>query len=429
MRVMTGSTSGPGRSFRTWSGQAGPGYGEHCKLDHFQVFKDRMAIAFEELNQAERALDFSVTNPEALKPLSRSFQRDRSHLKKEIARHRKGLSSLDGSVSGLDQSDNASKLAACWAELSRLRGLCLPLFGECLAFAAGPLLRGVYPRGGSLDNGLCRIADEMLEEISVPTELVWSRQTILSETEFLGDIAQIVRIRFPVTSIWDLPVAVHEFGHYVGLKNDLDSLAEDDREQNWVQEHFADMFATYMFGPAFACTCLLLRFDPAADPNWEWGSHPSYAMRAHAILRTLAMMEEEKSPADREMTGISTFLSGIWQDCLNIARRGGRLNSTNARLLEKWIPQLYQLIDVACSDGKYERWRRAEALGRDLVSGARRRDTEARRDIFVRDVINGGWHAYKTSCTGIQQAHEVSEKAISWCHALIDARGGISGSD
>ena len=39
--------------------------------------------------------------------------------------------------------------------------------------------------------------------------------TILAELEYTGHHARIIGLRFPAASIWDLPIAAHEFGHVV----------------------------------------------------------------------------------------------------------------------------------------------------------------------------------------------------------------------
>ena len=121
----------------------------------------------------------------------------------------------------------------------------MPLFAECLAYAIGPSIR---ERG--LDGGLCAIADGLLEELSQRMQQPWRRRALLAGAECVNVIAQIIRVRFPATSIWDLPIAAHEFGHVVGQVMQTDGaiaglIGGADRSMwPWIHEHFADIFAT-----------------------------------------------------------------------------------------------------------------------------------------------------------------------------------------
>jgi len=152
---------------------------------------------------------------------------------------------------------------------------------------------------------------------------------VLSSDDFFRDFVQIIRLRFPFCGIWDLPVAAHEFGHFVAGQLNLTRMGgahylavqeykSGFMQQNseireewgfWLEEYFADVFATFALGPAYGFTCLLLRFDPASAYQQLDNNHPVYARRVHVILQTLLRMDRE-----HDTRGHLAILRATWQD-------------------------------------------------------------------------------------------------------------------
>ena len=128
---------------------------------------------------------------------------------------------------------------------------------------------------------------------------------------------QLIRIRFPVCGIWDLPIVAHEFGHFAAARitvseggadrvlpfaRFVDEYLDENRNlgnewRDYLSEYFADCFATFVLGPSYACTSLLLRFDIGTAYAEADMLHPSYAKRAHAILCLLRRMDAEADSA------------------------------------------------------------------------------------------------------------------------------------
>jgi hypothetical protein len=341
-------------------------------------------------------------------------------LKGAIERLRERLQTLSDQLREAHAAEIHARSARWWKELGALRGEAAPLFAECFAYALGPLTRGLLWPGEPLDGGLCSIADEMLEELTVPVDRVWSRRTVLSASEFMGDPVQIIRLRFPVTAIWDLPVAAHEFGHLVGLGPHIapaiQCLANGETELNWLHEHFADVFATWTLGPAFARTCLLTRFDPGGDPNLSSDTHPSDGLRSYAILRTLEAMDREKGSSDLELSSIAGQLAQAWDECRAAAApRAISIDRPHRSRLDRWLTELLASVKVACSGEVYSRPADADDLAQQLRSKAGLPD-----DINIINILNAAWEARVSLCETAFQIGEVRRAAMAWCRGLIE---------
>lgn len=390
-------------------------------MDQLSVLTDRISAHLDALGQAEQAVDWATASYQGNPSESRTSGRDSCILKGSIAKQRSALNALQTDIEKTPPRDRYQRSSRWWCGLTTMSRECKLLFAECLAYAIGPLTRGLGWQGGRLDGGLCPIADAMLEELAIPADKLWSRRTVLAGGEFMAEPAQIIRLRFPVAAIWDLPVAAHEFGHLVGLRDwqDFRLLTQERRERPWLHEHCADMFATYTLGPAFACTCLLTRFDPTSDPDDGWDTHPSAAARAHVILRTLDKMAvpDQTFP---EMAQITKLLSETWLACLEVAApRRGQMRQTTTDRLDRWIAPLYTKLEDTCLGARYDRWSRAEELAPKLRSGSAARDPATTAGMDIRDVINAAWHARISIKNDVYGVGRVSQAALQCCQRLL----------
>jgi hypothetical protein len=201
-------------------------------------------------------------------------------------------------------------LRTIWESLEKDRKKCDEIFQEFLSFLGGALIRQ-----NQLDNGVCAIADNLLADLSSRSDIPWTRMTILGEGDFFAEMTEIIRLRFPELTIWNLPIVGHEFGHFVGRelrkrikdrkqqrdifqeilqkeKREYSNLSQEEREKEeaYLYENLADIFATYSLGPAFAFTTILLKFNP--NQNQDRESHPSDIKRVYIILKTLEEIQE-----------------------------------------------------------------------------------------------------------------------------------------
>ncbi len=83
------------------------------------------------------------------------------------------------------------------------------LVAETLAF-----LGGAAARKFKLDRGVTSLANAWLDQLS-EAALAKVGVVIPASTEFTGMLTHVVRLRLPSDGVWSLPVAVHEYGHFV----------------------------------------------------------------------------------------------------------------------------------------------------------------------------------------------------------------------
>lgn len=388
-------------------------------MDERCVILAQIEALAENLGIAERALDAHPIDPDLREAVRIRF----STL---INKQQKDMGKLREEVEG------GLPLDACWCTFRDIRRECMPIFRECLAFLEGALVRSA-----GLDDGICHVADALLDDLSHRTDIHWARLTILAEGEFFDQMAEIIRLRFPEFSIWNLPIAGHEFGHLVGqelreLKPDgyrypFEEILQREGQTNrqnvhFLREHFADLLAIYAMGPAFACTCILLRFDPG-EAYKDGREHPSYAKRVYFILKALERMDEAEGMW-QSYRGIIEYLRGLWQESLVAVRQPESLDQDTIVQLNDWLEELYDvLLDTYLSPHvRYSGWHRAQRLSIELMS-----DRGAARmlegDDTLPDVLNAAW------LCRIQHWDEdgyivrrIGDKAVDLCREIIRRR-------
>jgi hypothetical protein len=312
-------------------------------------------------------------------------------------------------------------LDSCWKQFFELREKGAPLFSESLAIALRPLIRK-----NKIDGGFCAVADTMLEQLSERTDMRWGRPTILADVEAIVDLTHVIRFRFPVTSVWELPVAAHEFGHFIGIpwekQDPLKKLIGDAKQtqahyEAWIREHFADTFATFALGPAYAYSCLLLRFhanDPDVDPNLGYWTHPSDAMRAYGILEVLKKMNNEDGSRNDFSEAITT-LEGVWKkDWAAGSDREEIIKEENRKRIDCWLNTIYDRLRIAFPRARYQSWSRANELKGYLeIDPDVPENLSADKDTIA-DVLNAAWLA-RIDLHRFFDPMQLSERTLPWC--------------
>lgn len=328
-----------------------------------------------------------------------------AHLRDGVApRFDTALKQLKDQNSTLEKKvKDGEPLHVCWRHLRKLQDDSTKLFDECLA-----VIQGAWARKHGLDEGVCALTDALLDDLAHCVS--WRGFTLLATSEFYRPTAEIIRIRYPEVSLWSLPLAAHEFGHYAGpeLRHSQDGgheypfqarlkVADEARvgarhtkEWHHIQEYFADVFAIYTLGPAYAAALILLRMNPS-DAYTETATHPSGAARVHGILWMLDKMDEGgaarlRSPF-RDVTG---SLRGLWETSLEAAGQPTALSAPAVALVMQRMTELFEmLVDTTPQRLQFSwaDWLRAQGMAADLATKT------LPEQLTRRDVLNAAWLA------------------------------------
>jgi hypothetical protein len=265
------------------------------------------------------------------------------------------------------------------------------------------------------------LADALIEELARSCGLRDVPPISPNLDELFSEFSQIIRLRFPPSGIWDVPVIAHEFGHYVAYRltgpaeasvrrpqsfdeyvnrflagmadkskkegKELDT-AEQEKWKSWLYEFFADMFATYALGPSFAASTLLLRFGIARSYSDNDSTHPSSGERAAAILETLRLMDQD---APDQFGKPRAWLTAQWNGLIRSAGESSDFEwDTDSRSMHaKGIARtLYPELRKLAPNALYVGWDFVDTELRFSV-GSQCKDRP--RAFTVPDLLNAAW--------------------------------------
>jgi hypothetical protein len=340
---------------------------------------------------------------------------DISLLDRVWVRLTKLLQEQRSNLDGLDKRmRNGESMSQLWGELEVIEDASAPLFAESLAF-----LDGVVARRAGVDGGLCALADALLIDLSRKADVPWERFTILAHSESWASVADVIRLRFPEMSIWSLPVAVHEFGHFLGPRLEragrggvsmhpfqdmleserqkwidgpdaLKALETADRNRAHLFELFADVLAAYAAGPSYLAACVLARFNPHGAFE-ETQTHPAPVRRVQAVMETLRLVDEAAGEFDRPYRDIREYLGGMWGDGLADAGVDRALSEGALEELTRRVEVLLALLRQEVPSLLYSGWWQARGLRNSLTSAGGVKAPGA--DDSMLDIINAAWLA------------------------------------
>jgi hypothetical protein len=363
-----------------------------------RLLHSRVEALLADLSLAHRALESNSLDKDLR-------DRVRAVFEPLLQQRRTDLQQLADEVRRSDDGPGSERL---WARFYKQSDLCGRQFREYLAFLEGSLIRSA-----GLDDGACKLADALLAELTERTRLPWRRFTILAEDEFVAGMSGIIRLRFPHLSLWNLSVVAHELGHLAarkihdGMSGDpllLEAIAElrqhletelgrlgpehasreAEAEELRLHELFADLFAVFTLGPSYACTCVLLRFDPChAFERGPW--HPSDAERVHFMLRALERLDSG------HYRPTVNLLEESWRRCVVAAGQPDPAGWTSRHrwldeVLDAMLPVLTRNLP---EQARYQGWAtRALPLQEALEQG---RPLDEAFDCVLSDLLNAVW--------------------------------------
>ncbi len=257
-------------------------------------------------------------------------------------------------------------------------------------------LQAARSRGPDVAADLCEITDALFEELAKKTSSVaWKSFSVFGTEDSFDVPTRIIRVRYPISGVWDIPVGVHEFGHFLSAHlrhvraDGSASLAFEEykasfapsegaqlrprgvnepegaplapgsgKDWRWLDEIFADVFATYAAGPSFACSCLLCRFDPSSAEDETDDKHPSYSKRAYVILQTLRRRNNEQ-PGRGKLTPAIGLLDKSWRAACEAAGTSPEISAKDQTWIDGQASTFYYMLKTDEGGLRFNEWETA----------------------------------------------------------------------
>lgn len=293
-------------------------------------------------------------------------------------------------------------------------------------------LGGLALRDTGLDQGICRLADELISGWSQIGWTKWDALTIPAHKEAVT-LARSIRMGFPEWSLWSVPLTAHELGQVAitggrrKLKRSDDSteweryiLRSPKKQQYSMTTYLADAFATLAMGPAYACAAILLKFDPAAAYDEGKRDSPSHAKRAYIILDMLSKMLAEDEVGAKPYAETVTQLTNAWNAALARSQPSESISANDKRILEELSSYMFDNLSKRSPGGLYageylESTREAlKLLMRSKDPGPALTDKEEGRD-----VLNAAW---ELRLEGEYDFHKIERNSQSLWDLIIERR-------
>lgn len=255
-------------------------------------------------------------------------------------------------------------------------------------------LGGVLMRVQKLDGGISILAELLLRDYARMTGVNWASRVVLGTNPLFSPASEIVHLRFPDWEVWNLPLMAHEFGHVTAFATPAFKDLGADIDARHLHEFFADAFAVYCQGPAFAYNVILLHFNPV-EAYLPRGGHPTHAERVEGILQVLDSMNNKERHDEYDggpYQGVIKRLRDWWDQAVQHAEaksdevdRGKKLN------MKCLVSRIYDLLDMYYRFGvQYlpDDWARAEEIAKELLDGEPDLSHQG-----LRDLLNIAWAA------------------------------------
>ena len=329
----------------------------------------------------------------------------------------KQLDSVRASISALKVKGESP--SALWEEFEAVSRMADSVTEDVVLFVEGTLARAAR-----LDDGLCAVVDRMLDDIGRWT-VAWDRTAIPMVREQISSSTWMIGVRISDASIWPLPLAAHELGHFVAedLKDVynqrlvsallaggwLEAVAADEREaaprflhSANALELFSDVFAAWTIGPAYAAA-----LSWRAAPHRPWAGevdHPPWGLRMRAVHTTL-----------RRVGGWESFGDQVAQDwARNVVLAGGAVDAppAQARFGDAFVAAALEALAATSSRARFTDPEAVLDAEERLARGA-----AAPPDADVRVIVNAAW-SWRVRAGWVEDAAPIGERALSWCREL-----------
>ena len=263
---------------------------------------------------------------------------------------------------------------------------------------------GMSARAQRLDDGMCRLADALLRQVSAAGGPPWTMATVPANADFFSERDHVIRLRWPGEGIWTLPLALHELGHFVGRRIEVNTQLDDDRwtvlrpfelrltetgeevPADWhhLHELFADAYATFVGGPAYLACAVTIGLDPA-DDACAAKTHPAPSRRVALILDILARMNGCSDNSASLHYDVEPWRNNWTRTVQWVSGTDTTQDDADGELAEFFWAILHDRLRNA----RYRTMNEAKSLAGTLLANSSRDVTAVR----MTDVLNAVWSA------------------------------------
>ncbi len=305
------------------------------------------------------------------------------------------------------------------------------------------IVRGLAMRDEELDEGICRIVDDLISQCEIAG--VDRSLAILAQHEAVSmTLARIIRIGFPGWTILAVPRTLHELGHIAVSGKKMQEFIEDitqnydekntisgekiqelikyiienhnekntisvdkihefikDITQNYngknaikkcLEEILSDIIATYLMGPAYACAAILMHFNPVSAYEEKEG-HIAHAKRAYAIIHMLNWMNDQHD--EKPYSNIIEKLTLEWTSALKQAKQPEDMNENDRTLLDMWMTEISNKGVIRKGLGIYspftlKSWWRSQEIS-ELIDNEKIENYKPQATDNLIQVLNAAW--------------------------------------
>ena len=313
--------------------------------------------------------------------------------------------------------------ADAWAQVHAFQVQVNALLEECLILVTGAAARAslvvsVAPSDTGVDDWF-PVADALVDELVARTPIAgWDAFTVLGVAESFRYVSRLIQLRFPRPAVWDVPSVAHELGHYLArtlaefrngrMQNLVDELhanlgGTDTTRRYWVEELFADAFASYALGPAYGFTCLTFGFDPLLA-NAATGTHPPSSARVNLVTDVLRLLD------DSDVNWLADAMDALWTDLVTVSEAEPKEEGAPI-VPDMWGKKITDLLTGHLTASKYSSWKEADRLSLDL------RPQNAGSETTLSDVVNAAWLARMRTDNGLE-VDKAAREALAVARAL-----------
>lgn len=277
---------------------------------------------------------------------------------------------------------------------------------------------------------VCLMADDLIRQIYyIGTDYLWHSMAVPGRTVTTArSTSRMIRLGFPDWTVWAVPLAAYQFGLVVV---DESGLVDDYPGSSTVHASdlrvvFADAFATFALGPAYAMASILTKLEPtpvtvgdAAAPGRPLPL--SDTERVSTILATLRFMDSRSTFED-----LVSYLEESWKASMDLNGIASEPAPASVKRVAAWCDYMHKFLKEKGEKISYTAHKWDEAMGWPSLleltapgSTAPVPELELRN---VRDLLSAAWYQRLQSP---EQSREIAIAALGFWRLEIKGPSAV----